>query len=259
MALTLRAPVTVLHAFDAGCPAADLSPVANAVATIREHLRRRLAGYPGVPTGTIDIRREVVAGHAVESILHCAAQMEEPLIMLATRGQSHFRTLLLGSVTAGVLHDSPWPVWTDAHREVHAPHTGQYRTIVCATDMGQKTQDLLRAAKEFSVLFGAELHIVHSVPGVDPRFSSALARRAHAFLVQEAREQFPAHCQAAGFDAHLEIVEDTGLAEGIAGAVSRHGGDLLIIGRGAIQGLLGRLRSNAHALIRSSPCPVLSL
>ena len=42
-------------------------------------------------------------------------------------------------------------------------------------------------------------------------------------------------------------------------AAVRHGADLLVIGRGVSQGALGRLRSNAHALIRHSPCAVLSV
>ena len=43
------------------------------------------------------------------------------------------------------------------------------------------------------------------------------------------------------------------------GATAKHGADLLIIGRGVIQGPLGRLRTNAHEIIRRSPCAVLSV
>ena len=35
--------------------------------------------------------------------------------------------------------------------------------------------------------------------------------------------------------------------------------DLVLIGRGIIQKPLGRLRSNAYAIIRDAPCPVISM
>ncbi len=38
-----------------------------------------------------------------------------------------------------------------------------------------------------------------------------------------------------------------------------HKADLVIIGRGMLDETLGRLRTNAYGIIRSSPCPVLSV
>jgi hypothetical protein len=57
----------------------------------------------------------------------------------------------------------------------------------------------------------------------------------------------------------VKIVEDAGLVSGILLTASEHRADLLVIGRGVIQGTLGRLRTNAHELIRRSRCPVLSV
>jgi len=49
----------------------------------------------------------------------------------------------------------------------------------------------------------------------------------------------------------------------VAGAVreeaERHNSDLLIIGRGALHGTMGRLRTHAYGIIRHAPCPVLSV
>jgi nucleotide-binding universal stress UspA family protein len=185
--------------------------------------------------------------------------MEAPLIMMPTRGHTRFRQLLLGSVTASVLHEAVCPVWTEAHREEGPEATGVYRTMVCAIDMGPRTRDVLQAAIEFSSHFDASLHVVHSVPGIDPRFPSGPADRAHALLVAEARENFSDLCQQARVTVPLEIVEDVGLVNGIMGATAKYVADLLIIGRGVIQGTLGRLRTNAHEIIRRSPCAVLSV
>ena len=35
--------------------------------------------------------------------------------------------------------------------------------------------------------------------------------------------------------------------------------DLILIGRGVIRGVLGGLRSEAYAIIREAPCPVISV
>jgi nucleotide-binding universal stress UspA family protein len=40
---------------------------------------------------------------------------------------------------------------------------------------------------------------------------------------------------------------------------SRHGADLIVIGRGVMHETLGRLRTNAHAIIRHAHCPVISV
>jgi nucleotide-binding universal stress UspA family protein len=41
--------------------------------------------------------------------------------------------------------------------------------------------------------------------------------------------------------------------------VHRLEADLVVIGRGASSGMLGRLRTNAYSIIRQSPCPVVSV
>jgi hypothetical protein len=39
----------------------------------------------------------------------------------------------------------------------------------------------------------------------------------------------------------------------------RHSADLVLVGRGKIQKHFGRLRSNAYAIVRDAPCPVISV
>jgi nucleotide-binding universal stress UspA family protein len=38
-----------------------------------------------------------------------------------------------------------------------------------------------------------------------------------------------------------------------------HGSDLVVIGRGVLQGTMGRLRTHAYGIIRNAPCPVISV
>jgi nucleotide-binding universal stress UspA family protein len=257
MARQFNVHVTLLHALD--LDRFELPEVFSEFQPIREHFREKLDQFPTPILELPNVRRELADGDAAPSIVQCAARLDAPLIMMPTRGDSGFRQLLLGSVTAAVLHDAGCPVWTEAHTEGESTHTGIYKSMVCAVDMGPQTPGVLLAASEFSRLFGSALHVVHSIPGIDPRFPSATADRAHAFLIDKALEEFPVLCKKAGVDLRLEIVEDVRLVDGIAGAAVRNGADLLIIGRGVMQGPLGRLRTNAHELIRRSPCAVLSI
>jgi nucleotide-binding universal stress UspA family protein len=262
MARQLDVLVTVFHAMTFG----DLK-FPQIAETLSDFLRMKLDQFPGPVENVPAIRRELAHGPAAQSIVRMTSRMERPLIMMPTRGHTRFRQLLLGSVTAAVLHDAECPVWTEAHMEDPPEQTGDHQTLVCAVDMGPQTTGVLRAAHEFSIQFRAALLVVHSVPGVDPRFTSGIAQRAHRFLIDQALEQFPVYRRTAGslpggsglLDLPLEIVEEIGLADGILAAAARHNADLLIIGRGAIQGPLGRLRTIAHDLIRHSHCGVLSV
>ena len=256
MGRALVVPVTLLHALDIQYLDAS-EPVS--LEAIRSHVCEKIRHFPTPGLEVPDVRRELVEGPPAPSIVARAASMKAPLIMMPTRGHTRFRQLLLGSVTAAVLHDATCPVWTEAHSEYRPEPTGVYQSMACAVDMGPRTPELLSFASEFSRHFGASLHILHSVPGIEPRFPSGAADRAHTLLVDKAREDFLVHSQKAGVTVPLEIVENVGLVDGITKAAAKHGADLLIIGIGTIQGVLGRLRTNAHELIRRSHCPVLSV
>ena len=245
MARQLGASVTVLHVL-------DLPEEFGEADDLCARAAQKLRLFPAA-------RCEVVVGSPAQQIVRFAEGMESPLIMIPTQGRTRFRELLLGSVAASVLHDADCPVWTDVHSATAVAHGKDYRSLLCAVDMGPQTASVLRTAARYAAKFGALLRVVHSVPAVDPRFPSALAERSHAFLLNQARERFPAVCQQAGVDLPLEIVEEIGVVEGVTAAAARHDADLLVIGRGVCQGALGRLRSNAHALIRQSPCAVLSV
>jgi nucleotide-binding universal stress UspA family protein len=48
-------------------------------------------------------------------------------------------------------------------------------------------------------------------------------------------------------------------ASAICTAAESMGAGVLVIGRGSAAGVFGRLRTNAYAIIRQSPCPVVSV
>ena len=61
-----------------------------------------------------------------------------------------------------------------------------------------------------------------------------------------------------GVEAEIVIQFDHP-ARAISELARTRGADLLVLGRGVSQGLVGRLRANAYDIIRQCPCPVVSI
>jgi nucleotide-binding universal stress UspA family protein len=179
------------------------------------------------------------------------------LIMMPTHGYGLFRSLLIGSVTAKVLHDAKCPVWTATHAEEQQP-TSMPGTILCAVDGTPKSLGVLQWAAGFSREMGATLKLIH----VAMRISDALALPSEDALQKEVNEQARAKIESlqesAGVEAPWGIAVGP-VAETVAEAAEQEGADLVLIGRGSLQSTLGRLRTHAYDIIRKSPCPVLSI
>src|SRR5262249_9155840 len=92
------------------------------------------------------------------------------LIMMPTRGFGAFRRLLLGSVTAKVLHDAQCPVWTGVHSKGMTTHgVSRCRRVLCAVDTLPKDAKGIRWALDFANQQGTEIRVVHAVEGTDTR------------------------------------------------------------------------------------------
>ena len=256
-AVRSRADVTLLHAHETPFLAIDHPNLVAELATLREASHCRLDAFLLHAFPEVAVRRLQLDGRPGSAITDYAAANGISLIMLPTHGYTRFRQLLLGSVVASVLHDSEIPVWTSAHAE--APLLAPIpKHILCAIECGPQTQNVLAAAVKVSQQFKAPLRIVFWHPS-NSNFPSATADRAHQVVHDAAVEHYQSIAADLALPEHLEILEETTLVEGVQNAIATHKTDLLIIGRGRIQGVLGRLRSNSHDLIRSAPCPVLSV
>ena len=59
---------------------------------------------------------------------------------------------------------------------------------------------------------------------------------------------------------HAEVDLEMGdISKSVSLAAENLKADLMVIGRGAAAGVLGRFRTHAYAIIRQSPCPVVSV
>ncbi len=180
------------------------------------------------------------------------------LIAMPPHGYGPFRRALLGSVTAKVLHDAKIPVWTDAHapEPSHRAHP-KPRHILAALDLKPETRHTLEVALQLGRDAGATVEIVHAAPEgeIAPLHSNARIQQA---LAEAAREQLVTVQQQAG--SEVDLVVDGGSVATLVRSVALHKrSDLIVIGRGCIQGGMSRLRANAYAIIREAPCPVWSV
>jgi nucleotide-binding universal stress UspA family protein len=198
-------------------------------------------------------------GEPAELILDYAHTHGVDLIMMPTHGYGPFRSLLLGSVTAKVLHDAQCPVWTSAHmEEPPAREHLECRAILCAVDATPRSVPLMQWAVELGKATGAGLRLVHVVPGMEGWPTRQMDRQFEEDMRQEARKQITHLQTAAGVEAPLCVAVGD-VAQGVREEARRHGADLIVIGRGTLHETLGRLRTHAYGIIRHSPCPVVSV
>jgi len=199
--------------------------------------------------------RVVKMGDPAYEIVQYAGKNDVDLIMMATHGYGTFRSLLLGSVTAKVLHDAHCPVWTSAHSEDPVVHA-DVKNVLCAID-GPSSPQLIRCASELATAFGAGLRLVHAVPVDETWPEKYLEGDFSAALVEKGREEAAGYQKDAGTSLEAAI-EGGNVSRVVREAALAHQADLLMIGSGKVHKPLARLRSNTYAIIRDSPCPVVS-
>jgi nucleotide-binding universal stress UspA family protein len=260
VAARLHARLQVLHVLESPLsyypvPAAS-TPKAVALDRAEREQRVRsfelfVADFPG----TISAEPILLEGDPAQVIACYAAQNAIDLIMMPTHGYSAFRRMLLGSVTAKVLHDATCPVWTAPHDEEIQPQA-EWGRFLCAVDETARDGGLLRWAAQFALEQHADLQVVHAVapvpsrPGAEAGFCDLLfdvARRNLADLQTEAGTSLNIHVRLGpvGAVVHQMAIDCKS--------------DLILVGRGAIQKRPGGLFSHAYAIIREAPCPVISL
>jgi nucleotide-binding universal stress UspA family protein len=206
----------------------------------------------------LKVNRVVIEGDAAETIDVYARENGMDLIMMPTHGYGLFRTLLLGSVTAKVLHDTPCPVWTGVHVEDAPAVSPDFATIVCAVDRTEDSVATMRFACRLAHDNQAKLILVHAIPGAEVAPEKYFDSDLQAYLEADARKAIGGLQQTAGVGVPLclgagevsHVVRDSALG---------HSADLVVIGRGHATRTLGRLRSNVYSIIREAPCPVISV
>jgi nucleotide-binding universal stress UspA family protein len=87
----------------------------NLIEARRAKAKNRLEDFLSAALHHLRVKRTLLEGDPAPRIVEWAARENPDLIMMATHGCGPFRRLLLGSVTAKVLHDTDRLVWTGVH------------------------------------------------------------------------------------------------------------------------------------------------
>jgi nucleotide-binding universal stress UspA family protein len=206
----------------------------------------------------LNVRRALLHGDPASKIVQFAHQEHVDLIAMPTHGYGPFRRFILGSNTAKVLHDADCPVWTGVHIDEVRPIAAPFSKILCAVDLGPQSARTLAWASWLQREFHAHLTLVHaiaihaeSLDEPDPGWRSGIREIAQEELLRLQRET--------GAEADLLLLEAGEPARIICSAAERLGCGTVVIGRGSAAGDFGRLRTNSYAIIRQSPCPVVSV
>ena len=226
---------------------------------LQRDLETRLSGSFVREFDGIEVQRVVEIGDPAAVITRFAHTEGADLIMMPTHGYGPFRSLLLGSVTAKVLHDAECPVWTATH--VDEPLSLRHMSggnLLCAVDGTPKSVPLVAWAAEYARITGATLQMVHAVSGFVGWPERQLDGEFQEKLRTDARASIDRLQRASGVALPLCV----GVGE-VAGVVreeaERHDSHLILIGRGILHETMGRLRTHSYGIIRHAPCPVLSV
>jgi nucleotide-binding universal stress UspA family protein len=209
--------------------------------------------------GSFSLRCVIKEGDPAQVIVDYAHKHKVDLIMMPTHGYGPFRRFLTGSVTAKVLHDARCPVWTSAHVERSASRvTREYRNILCAVECNSAAMPLIRWASWLARCYQATLKIVHVIPALDETSRNRGEVELRRYLTRRTQTEFAVLMDQAGVQSQL-IIRGGNIPARLAETARQQRADLIVIGRGHARKALGRVRTHSLAIVRESPCPVLSI
>jgi nucleotide-binding universal stress UspA family protein len=259
MARQFRAKVTLLHVirsphiWQGDLVSGELEALIDMPQLIKERQVTLNAWLRNELEDVADIERIVSHGEPARTITEHAHKGRLHLIMMPTHGYGPFRRMLLGSITAKVLHDAECPVWTDVHDEISFARLG-CQSVICAVDLREEMVSAIQWAAAYAASCRAGLTLIHAIPTLaGPAQPSEI--RFRGYLIASAREYIADLQRRAGTSAEV-CIQGGRIAQAVRTVALESAAELVVIGQGCIHETLGRLRSHAYAIIRESPCPV---
>jgi nucleotide-binding universal stress UspA family protein len=248
-----------LRAYGMLGPALDEFMAAEQRASRKTETEQQLESFLAGELRGLKVKRAVLYGDAAQEIVRYADAENASLIVLPTHGYGPFRRFLLGSVTAKVLHDADCPVWTGVHLEgAPVAESVSFDRILCAMDPGKADHSALAWAWQFAQEVGGAVRIVHSIPGASTEHPEYFNGKLREYLERRAKDEIAKAQEDVGSKAEVCIVAGP-VANAVRAAAMEWDAHLLVIGRGVASGFLGRLRTESYAILRESPCPVVSI
>ena len=245
-------------AFDGGAYVGAIWP---SKVDLDEEVKRRINTLVEKLKSERPIERVILHGDPAKELARFARERPVDMVMMPTHGYGPFRRFILGSVTAKVLHDVSCPVFTGTHMPEVTPFNPEpYKRIACAVDLSEQSEAVLEWAWRFAQKWEEDLIVIHAAPRMEtgaaygnwcpPDLQTAVvesAKQCVAELVRKVGCRAEVHVACADPVHYVRSIAEEGYA------------DALVIGRSRDEGMLGRLRTHAYALIREAPCPLISV
>jgi nucleotide-binding universal stress UspA family protein len=202
----------------------------------------------------------VLVGDPAHCIVLYGGESRDRLIVMPTRGFGPFRQMLLGSITAKVLHDAKCPVLTGPHleRAVDPRHWFKLDRIMCAVALDWETDEILRQSGDLADQLGAELIATHVITPVEENLLPLVEPGSPPVSVEAVRKTMQDALQRMGVSAEVDVSAGEP-SRRVACAAKKHNADIVVIGKGGSPELPGRLGSHGYAIVRRAPCPVLCI
>jgi nucleotide-binding universal stress UspA family protein len=229
-------------------------PYTPAIRQLRDRRKLRLEEFAAEHFRGLNYATLVGDGEPATVIEWAVQKQGTDLVIMPTKGLGRFKRLLLGSITAKVLHGVRCPVLTDAHMVESAQRGEGYRSIVCGVEFHGEAVRVLEMAGFLAQTYKAQLSIVHAeASGATPSQKVADGDRLRTMLQHDFA------------DAGIEVgdvnvmVVDGAVERGIQFAAMTAKADLVVVGRGHENECFGRVWSHLYSIVRESPCAVLSV
>lgn len=205
-----------------------------------------------------------VEGRAFEEICRLAREHEIDLIVVATRGNTGLKHLLLGSTAERIVRYSPCPVLVVHPRQKDEKRDLRFERILVPVDFSGCSRKGLEYAKRLAQQFGSSLILLNSVAFQYYITSDEYARYDLPLLLHQAeaasRRQMREFMETTEWDG---IKVQPSLQIGHAGQqicarASEHRADLIVTSTHGTTGLKHLLLgSTAEYVVRHATCPVL--
>jgi nucleotide-binding universal stress UspA family protein len=192
-------------------------------------------------------------GDPAAEILDFAASNHVDLIVMASHGYGPFQSFLVGSVAAEVLREASCPVWITAHTQQGLPP--MFRTVLCAVDLGPKSESVVNWAAQFAAAFMARLFVLHVLRSFE---SEEQPDAPDEWLSQVDRDEIGRIRQRLGKEGQV-LFAGGDVPEAVCRQAKDLHADLVVIGRSPKADDVGTTRTTSFTIIRESPCPVVSV
>lgn len=202
----------------------------------------------------------VLVGDPATCIVVYGGESKGRLIVMPTRGFGPFRQMLLGSVTAKVLHDARCPVLTGPHLEkaIHPKQWLKLQRIMCAVGLDWETDEVLKRSAELADQLGTQLIATHVVTPVEEGLLPLMDPGGPPISTESVQNAMQDALDRTGVPAEVQVLVGEA-SRRVACAAKEHNVDLIVIGKGGAPELPGRLGSHGYAIVRRAPCPVLCI